>query len=288
MNAGTRRFYAVIIIGILFTLIFPAADTNAATVLVGDSSIDIPTPIGFSLLTPHMRQLYDFQQKLVRPGATQLAALIPEEKVPAALGGEIPDLPRRLVVLLGQHDAKDNVSQSEFSEFRRETRTTNEQAIRKSEEKIPGLVEQLNHNLRDYNLAVSGLDVVVLPLHYETDSAIAFSMVYRYQESESAGDAVSPRIGVGTTTLVHVKGKLLQLNCYGDKDDLKWSRDVARQWTEAILAANQLADRSGVSDATVLQGIDWDKILSRSMASATVVLVLALGGWLRGRVRRRA
>ena len=43
---------------------------------------------------------------------------------------------------------------------------------------------------------------------------------------------------ITTVTMVHVKARILCLYVTGGETDLKWTRTVAREWTEAIIKAN--------------------------------------------------
>jgi hypothetical protein len=68
-----------------------------------------------------------------------------------------------------------------------------------------------------------------LPFHRDTERILAFSAV----QEASDGTVV-----VTTSSAVLVGDVMITLRVSGSKNDLEWTRQVADQWAEAILAAN--------------------------------------------------
>ena len=285
-QTGTRRFPQALAMSAIAALLFAIPTGGSATTIsVGDTLINISTPPGFAALTPDMGRLYDFLQKFVAPGNEQFASFIPEATIPAALRGEVPDVPRRFTVQTGKSLIGLSVSQPAFVEIKRGIKTENEEQLKKIQAKLPGLIGKLNDGLHGaYGEDVSIPQIVLLPIHYETDLALAYSAFVKYQVTDSTGSS-STYVGVVTTTYVRVKNKVLFLYCYADGDGLKWSRDTARQWTEEIIAANPQATRSSMTDVipSALEGIDWDKVGGKAVAGALMGLVFGIIGWARHR-----
>src|ERR1039458_563200 len=245
-----RRFaHALAVVALTALLLAMPISSIATTISVGGTLINIPAPPGFAALTPDMGRLYDYQQKFVAPGNEEFVEFVPEATIPAASKGDLPELPKRFIVQTPKSLIGPTVSQPTFAEMKQSVKAENEEQLKKIQATLPGLIGKLNDGLRsDYGVTVSVPQVVLLPVHYETDLALAFSAFGKHQETDSTGSS-STYVGVVTTTFVRVKNKVLFLTCVAEGDGLKWSRDTATQWTEAIIAANPPSVRASMTDA---------------------------------------
>src|SRR5882724_9247298 len=69
---------------VLFVLLLIALRAWSAPVAIGSTSIELPTPRGFAVLTPQMAKAYELQQQLVPPTNAELVSFLPEGSVAAA------------------------------------------------------------------------------------------------------------------------------------------------------------------------------------------------------------
>lgn len=230
------------IIYIAVLLLAPMA-SKAVAISVGGVSLEIPNPKGFSLLTPQMAQLYTLQkQQDVDPINVQFAAFIPEKDARAALQGTLPTLPRRrFLVQTAKVAIDESVSASKFEEIKRDFKTNNAEDTQWAETRY------------------LGSKLMSLPVHEETDHTIAMSHVFMMAGGER---------GVATSTVVHIKDKVLFLMCIDDNSDLEWTREASRQWARAIIAANSgsMIGTTGIIIGVLLIGVGgW--AIYRRMAS---------------------
>lgn len=224
-----------------FVLLAPQG-TTVGDIVVGDVSIAIPAPEGFGRVTPEMLPLDELQPQFVAPSNEEFAAYIPEDGVSLALEGGIPDLSRRFSVQTPRSLVNVPASRSDFSEAKTALKNENARVMDSIEERFPGVVDELNRNVfspGDLDSAFSVAEFVPLPVHEESDRTIAFSTRVRYDvEIDDVPVQASQPIGIITTTLVHVRGKVLFLYAYADEAGLDWSREAPARWAEAVLEAN--------------------------------------------------
>ena len=259
----------------------------AGTVSIGDAAVAIPSPEGFVAVTQNMAALYEFQKQFVGPTSEELVAFIPEGDVPAALKDEIPDFSRRFSAQISKKNANVTASSSDFANLKRFAKSQYEELVKKVEKSLPGLVADRNAAItKKYGaeFAVSALGMVPLAFHEESDRTLAYSAFVKGTTNDAAGRA-APHIGVVTTTLVLVNGKVLHLYCFGDDGDLEWSREASKRWASAIIAANpaDLAPSVKESLPSARKPFNWEEIGVNSIKGALIALVIGLIGWARTR-----
>lgn len=263
-------------------LIAPAVSV-AANISVGGVSLAIPNPNGFSPVTPQMTLLYELQKQFVAPTNEEFVAFIPERDVPAALKDVIPDMPRRFTVQTAKSLIGASVSTSDFAKLKNIIRSQNDELMKKVEAQLPGLMKQMNEGLTktyDVDLAFSVSQMVPMRIHEETDRALAYSALVKYDMKDERGNP-SPFVAVFTATFVHVKGKVLFLYSYAEESGLEWSREASRAWVNAVVAANPSDFQTSVKEALppAISGIDWGKVGAKAVAGAIVGLIIGLIGW---------
>jgi hypothetical protein len=104
-------------------------------------------------------------------------------------------------------------------------------------------------------------------------------MIANYGMAGADGNPVSFETAV-TLTLVHVKGKVLFLYATADRSDLEWSRQAAKEWAAAVIAANPSVGAIAEQENRG-RGFDWNQVLTYGIvggASAAVMGVLKLRG----------
>lgn len=209
-------------------------------VMVGDIGIGIPSPEGFSLVTPEMKLLNALGKHFVPSGNVEYAKFIPDRDVPAALKDELTDLPRRFAVQAHAGSVGASATESDFRDLRKLVEVQNKKMVEKLESEFPGMVQRINEGLAvEFGAKVSLRmpRIIPLPVHEETDRSIAFSMLGEYEFTEPGG-GVKVETTASTITFVHVRGKIVFLYCWADESDLKWSREASSAWSKAFLAAN--------------------------------------------------
>lgn len=220
-------------------LLAPTAGV-AADISVGGVSLTIPSPNGFGPVTPQMASLYELQKQVVAPSNELFVSFIPERDVPAILKNDIPKMPRRFTVHTSKRLIGASVSTADFGQIKNTIKAKNDEVMKKVEAQVPGVMKQMTDGItRKYaiDLALSVSQVVLMPVHEETDRTIAYSMYVKYDMKDDHGNP-APFVTVSTVTLVHVKSKVLFLYSYAEEFGLEWSRGASRQWANAIVAGN--------------------------------------------------
>jgi hypothetical protein len=246
---------------IFLTLLLLAPEVSvAADISVGGVSLTIPNPSGFISVTRQMAVLYDLQKQFVAPTNEEFVVFIPERDVPAALKGDIPDLPRRFTVQTAKTLIGISASTSDFVKLKNIIKSQNDEMMTTVERQLPGLMERMNEGLRkkyEVDLALSVSQMVPMPVHEETDRTLAYSALVKYDMKDQNGDP-APFVAVFTATFVHAKGKVLFLYSHAEESGLAWSKEASRQWANAVVAANPSDLESSVKEAlsSAVSGID--------------------------------
>ena len=211
----------------------------ADTYNIGGKNIEIPTPVGFTLVTEKMTELYRFANHIQDPKNQTYALLVTKGAAKVALTGAIPDLDRYFYIKVPHSVVRFNASKQDFAKLRA---ITNEQVTQLGA-KLEKQVEQHTKNIsksmsNDYktDVALKVSNMVFLEPHFETDEMIAYSILSKVS-TDTAGIKEDAYISV-TTTQVLVKGKIVNLLSYASKKDLEWTREIGKVWAKKTLEAN--------------------------------------------------
>ena len=120
-------------------LLLAPAVCVASNISIGDVSLTIPNPIGFGPVTQQMTALHELQKQFVAPTNEEFLAFIPEQDLPRALKGDIPDLRRRFTVQTAKSLIGVSVSSSDFAKLKNIVKSQNDDLMKKVENNIPGL-----------------------------------------------------------------------------------------------------------------------------------------------------
>lgn len=227
-------------------LILAPAVCGAGTISVGGVELDIPNPPGYGPVTPQMTVVYDLQRQFVAPTNEEFVAFIPEARRPAALRGEVPDLSRRFAVQTARSIIDVSASSRDFATLKDIIRTQNDEIMRKVEQRLPGMLSRINEDIArryDVDLDLSVSSIIPLPVHEESRRTLAYSAFVEFDMQDASGDP-APYVGVVTTTIVHVRDKILFLYSYAEKAGLVWSRETSGRWARAVVAANPPGTRA--------------------------------------------
>src|SRR5690554_2405081 len=83
---------------ILTFLLLSSSLSWSTDISVGGVPLKIPSPEGFSAVTPQMAFLYEAQKHFVAPMNEEFVAFIPDDVVEMVLNDDVPDLPRRFKI----------------------------------------------------------------------------------------------------------------------------------------------------------------------------------------------
>lgn len=211
----------------------------ADTIEVGLRKLVIPSPHGFTRATDQMPSIYKLQLQTDDGRNEKLAFYINESDIPAAMTGELPSLERYFAIKTSKQFKDTIITSEEFVKLKQILRKSNRDIILSLQSKIEDQYKLMSKRISkefDIDLAIKLEKYVLLEPHYETNDSISFSM-YMKQEATAVENKID-YITSATTTIVKVKDKVLFLYCYGSKQDLEWTRNASRIWSNKILQNN--------------------------------------------------
>jgi hypothetical protein len=199
--------------------------------------------------------------------------LITANDAEALLRGQDIELERYINVESENGISATSVSSAQFTDFRSILQSQIDNMYATVEKQLPELVSKGNHELSeefDADLAVELGGLVPLPIHLDTDNAMANSMFMTVGATIDGKD-VDADIVAATTLFLHVKDKVLFLYVYGQESELEWTRQAAERWATDILAANpsSAAEQRAVERSDSI-GIDWSQVLEKALIGALV------------------
>lgn len=231
----------------LLVLACLSGTVSAERFQVAQTTLEIPAPEGFVLVTPEMDEVFDYSRLVDEADLLNenVAFYISAAEAPAALKGELPELKRNFTLKVNRKLKEAVVGSANFSELKKVTQREYQQIIEEIKAKDPGIYQRLNEGVQEQFALKSAIEVsqlVPFEAHYETPQALAVSMyltihVPREQTGEDEAETKED-ISAATATVMNVGGKLLFLYCYAPQEDLEWTRTASQAWTENIIAAN--------------------------------------------------
>ncbi|WP_163832320.1 hypothetical protein [Spartinivicinus ruber] len=278
----------LIIIALLLFLSSSLSWSNE--ILVGDVSLEIPNPEGFSAVTPKMAFLSEVLKKFVAPMNEEFVSFIPDDVVEIVLKDEIPNLPRRFAVQTAKNLINITVTSSDFATLKKTIKTQNTELIKKVEARLPELVGKINDGIKekyDVDLAFSVYQMIPMPVHKETDRTLSYSALVKYNMKDKMGNP-APFISVVTSTFVHVKGKVLFLYSYAEESGLDWSKQASNIWANNVVISNPSDIQTSVKETVPpsVSRIDWGQVAEKALIGAIIGLILGLLGWIKKRTKQ--
>lgn len=220
---------------------------HAVDITIGSTRLTIPAPSGYAPLTSEMKPYAEISQRYVSPTDEQFALFLSSGDIALAAKGETPKLARRFAVQTSKVAIQQVVSNRDFAEIKRWIKLKNQELRNEAEVKNPGLIEWINRTLARDHKVDSGLSLtqmVPLPPHYESDCALAYSTIVKYNMADKDGKPAE-FVAAVTMTYVHVEDKFLILVTSAGISDLEWSRTASRKWVDAVIAANPSGGATG-------------------------------------------
>ena len=266
--------------------------SSAPVVSVGGTTLEIPSPNGYTAVTPEMVALYELLKRFVVTSNQEFAVFIPDADVSISLRNEIPRLTRRFAVQTSKALVNTTVSNSDFVKIKDLIKSQGDDLRKKIETMAPGIAGKISEDVSrhlDMKLAFSISQVIPLAVHDETARTMAYSTFAKYNMNDSAKP--DSYVTVSTVTLAHVKGKVLFLYCFGDEADLEWSRQVSKKWATSLVAANPSEFQASLKESlpSVLTRVDWDGVATKALGGALgavlIGLLVGLSKWIIGRFR---
>lgn len=215
-------------------------NADAAEIVVGERTISIPAPEGYVELTPDMSPYYESMWAYVAASNNRYLTLIHESTAAAIRRGDAVEIGRYMNIETEKTISRMSVSAAQFGEFQDVLRNQLFELTARMQEKLPELTRAGNASLSeqfDADLAVELGGVIPLPVHYDTDNAIASSMYMTVSATVNGEDMGSDVLSATMLTL-YVGDKVLFLYVYGAQSDLLWTRETASAWADSIVAGN--------------------------------------------------
>lgn len=246
---------------------------NGVEIKVGDRLIDVPLPDGFVELTPMMSPYYETMRAYVAPNNIRYLTLIPKDNAEALLRGEDIELERYINVESEKGLTATSVSSDQFAELRGILRNQIEEMYANVEKQLPEMMNKGNAAISSefsVDIAVEVGGIVPLPVHLDTDNAIANSMFMTVGVNVDNEDAGTDVIAA-TTLFLYVKDKVLFLYVYGSETELDWTKDTAAMWATAIVATNPLStDEKRVVDDSDSFSFNRSQVLEKALIGVVI------------------
>lgn len=245
----------------------------AGTIDVGGKKLELPAPVGFTLVSPEHGGLHAFASSMSDPTNRDLGFYVSTEVASAAQRGEVPDFTRYFAAKVNRQVESVTISTDQFAELTSTVREENARIAQSAKEQVDAAMAAAGRELSDtfdVEMALSVSEIVPLDPHHATKHALAYSMYVNYGATVE-GEEEEAIASVVTSTLVNVSGRVLYLYAYGTRDELEWTQNASRAWADAVLAANPPPPEGGSSG-----GIDWGRVLRKAAIFGAIGAVGAL------------
>lgn len=251
----------------------------AETFTFGGKELSIPNPEGFALVTPEMDAVYQLRNTtLVDQNNEIIGFYISELDLPVAIEGEMPPLEKTFRII-GHGDLKQaEIGASDFLKFKEETKKLFAENVSKGVSIIDSAAEKYVKKFNKEADEVFKEDVamkyhksILLEPHYENENVLSVS-VYMKAGASIDGDGENPFWIAQTLTYLNVAGKILFAYCVAPKDQLEWTREASKKWTEKIIAKNNPPPVKSKGSS----GLNLDQVLKESAGGALTGLGIAV------------
>ena len=267
---------------ILVTLFFLSTLGSAAfaeTFTFGGKDLSIPDPQGFVLVTPEMDAVYRLGNNTTwaTQGTENIGFYISELDLPVAVEGEIPSLEKTFRIL-GYTELKQiEIGKNDFSSFKKEMKDFFAKNVSDRASMIDSVAERYvkRFNIEEgevfkEDFVMKYQKSILLEPHYENEYALSVS-VYMNDGASIGGDSENPFWIAQTVTFLNVAGKILFALCAAPEDELEWTRDASKKWTEKIIASNDPPPTRTVHES----GSGWDEAQNNDIEAVSFLLTEA-------------
>jgi hypothetical protein len=264
-----------------------AADTP---ITIGDTALTIPAPPGLAPVTPDMTKLNQILELYVAPQNQRFVSFIPVESMAAIQRGEAAAMVRSASLQAAKAVVNKTLTTTDFAQLKDAIRKQNAEFAKKAEDQVSGLMNQANKQMENQFNTKPGLSLngmVPLPPYDETDRSLAYTMKVSLTANDANGQPVQNN-GCVTVTFIFTRAKLLLLYVNGAKDDLEWTRQTAKTWADAILAANPSTAADAAKESSGPRAFrDWGSVSRSAVIGGLVGSLIGLIRWLIGKSKRK-
>ncbi len=246
--------------------------SHGVEINVGGTRLEVPAPEGFVLI-PDNTDYAKLARRAVPATNEQYAIFATEADAALATKGGIPAAGRTFFVQVMKSVIHQTVSDSDFAQVKALIKNQNEEMLKQAAKDIPGLLDQVNKGISedfkvDVNLTLNKM--VPMPVHLETDRAMAYTLLMKFNANGPDGSPTEVE-GVVTATLVHLKGKILFFYANSEVGSVNWSREAAKKWVDAAIAANPSSASSYGTTGGKLSLVDQVKKWWGTMTGKVVI-----------------
>ncbi|MBN2182244.1 MAG: hypothetical protein JW715_10045 [Sedimentisphaerales bacterium] len=219
--------------------------TQSAEITVGDQTISIPSPSGFteiSSISPETVQLFE---NMCPPTNRLLAIFVTEDDAGLLILDKAGQFNSYMLVQSSKEMEAISFTKYQFKEIREMLRSQFDSMFEERRDLIDKLTDQTSHALSnrfneeiDFDVG----DIVPLGIDSETASSITASLLGKYKITV-AGDVIEQTMAA-TMCFLLVNEKVVYLyvyRTYDDKSDLDWTRKTNQHWMNEILKANSVS-----------------------------------------------
>lgn len=276
-------------IRVLCALLLSAGLLFSHEIQLGDTRLEITAPDGYAQLTAEMQPYHRLSLDTVPESNESLLLFLETDMIAKAAAGGIPDANRRFEVQTAKTLVGRFVTAREFDELKRVLKTQNEELVRNAERRqLPEMLEKVSKSVAAETQAAvsfSQMQIIPMPPHEESARTLAYSMTVKF--NLDVNGQPTPQEAITTSTFVHVRGRVLFLYVGAEKTGLEWSRAKAREWADAIIAANPSSEavERRETAATPSRGFDWISVAKSAVIGAIIGGLWGLARLLYRRMR---
>ncbi len=265
---------------LLSSLSLSAADTFT----ISGKDISVPQPEGFVRITDEMVAVSKLVQQMADPVNDTLAYYIMESELPTAMAGGMPSLEKTFMLKVNKGLRGMTVGKNDFSQLKGMTKSQNQKVFESVKAQAPDQMKKMSEGVsKEFNVDVAMEISQMVPLdpHYESESALAYSMYLNF--GVGAGETKTEEIVSATAIFLNASGTVLFLYGYAPKSELEWTREASRKWAESVMAVN------GPPPATSSGGrtFDWGKVMEKGLVGAVAGGLIALFFGVVSRLQRK-
>ena len=255
-------------------------NAGAIEIDVGDRQIDLPVPEGYVELTPAMSPYYETMRAYISPRNVRYLMLVDASWADALSRGQAGDLVRFMNVETAKKISALSISSADFGEIRSDIRDQNDETFSEVKRQLPEILDKGNAKVsEELNTKVVAKvgGFVPLPVHLDSDDAIAYSM-YVTAGGSVNGQDLNNTVLAATALVLHVKDKVLFLYVYAPEPELEATRALSAGWARDIVAANPLSGDEKRAVRRIGGGIDWQQVAKNALIGGVIGGLMGLLG----------
>lgn len=215
---------------------------SAIALQIGLQSIKIPTPQGFVETSRRSQELWNTALSFSAGDARIAAHFVSEQDMRSFEGGNTVVFKQFMLVQTPSRAESIVVSQAQFDKLRASTADLQSNLASSLEPRMTAELEKVSKALSKAQGSLITLRLgEIVPVSVDRNDMQIFSYTVLSQVGASDSKSGSGQNMVATTSYCFVKGKVVILASYRyftSPQDLQDSRESARAWANALLAAN--------------------------------------------------